>query len=232
MLVAALLILAGCAPRPLLERAIRARGGPLTGLVSRTEARVYVGAPGTWQSTHALLVPDRYAWKIVTTADPLYHLFDGATARSFVGTAEVSSDASPRAPLRSHARWTAAVNLDALRAPGVAIAPLPVADLPAGVHEGLLAIFPDGTGYRLGFDDHTLLVWAQGFLDFSPFGKGDVTARFGNHRRAGRLLLPFATSYFLGATAIVDEKVLAVCVDPPGLTPASFGDPAKLPDCP
>jgi len=232
LLGAVLLILAGCAPRPLLERAIRARGGPLTGLVMRTENRVYAGAPGTWASTRAFLAPDRYAWKIVTAADPHYHLFDGTTVRSFIGTAEVSSDASPNAPLRTHARWTAVVNLDALRAADVVVTPLAPADLPTGVREGLVATFLDGTGYRLGFNDRTLLVWARGPLDFSPVGRGEATARFQDHRRAGRLLLPFATSYFLGTTHVVDEKLVAACVDPPALTPASFTDPTQLPDCP
>lgn len=92
--------------------------------------------------------------------------------RSFVGTAEVSSDASPCAPLRTHARWTAVVGLDALRAPGVTLTALTAADLPAGVHEGLLATYPDGAAYRLGFDERALLVWVQGPLDFSPVRQG------------------------------------------------------------
>jgi hypothetical protein len=232
LLGVALLVLAGCAPRPLLERAIRARGGPLTGLVTRNEHRVYAGAPGTWEGTRAFLAPDRYAWKIVTVADPIYHFFDGTTVRCFIGTAEVARDTNPAAALRTHARWTAVMNLDALHAPGIAVTPLPALELPAGVSEGLLATFPDGTAYRLGFDDRSLLVWAQGPLDFSPFGKGEVTTRFADHHHVGRFVLPFAASYSLAAAPLVDETVLFACADPPGLTPASFTDPAQLPDCP
>jgi len=231
LLGAVLLLAAGCAPRPLIERAIRARGGPLTGLVVRTENRVYAGVPGTWECSRAFLAPDRYAWKIVTAADPHFHLFDGTTARSFIGTAEVSSDASPNAPLRTHARWTAVVNLDALHASNVVVMPLAPSDLPTGVREGLLATFADGTGYRLGFDDRTLLVWARGPLDLSPVGTGETTARFQDYRRSGRLLLPFTVSYSLGTTPVADEHVLAACIDPPGLTAASFTDPTQLPDC-
>lgn len=203
----------------------------MAGFVTNVEDTVHAGVPGTWQCTRAFLVPDRFAWKIVTAGDPIYHLFDGTTVRCFIGTAEVSSDTSTCAPLRTHARWTAVIGLDALRAPGVTVTQLPVADLPAGVREGLLATFPDGTAYRLGFDDRTLLVWAQGALDFSPFGKGEVTARFADHRRTGTLLLAFSTSYILGTTPLADEKIVAACVDPPDLTPASFTDPTSLPAC-
>ena len=86
----------------MLDRAIHARGGQLHGIVIRAEAQVHTGAPGRWQWTRAFLTPDRYAWKIVTAAEPHYHLYDGTAARSFIGSAEVSSDASPNAPLRSH----------------------------------------------------------------------------------------------------------------------------------
>ncbi len=219
-------------PRPLLDRAIHARGGQLHGIVIRAEAQVHTGAPGRWQWTRAFLTPDRYAWKIVTAAEPHYHLYDCTAARSFIGSAEVSSDASPNAPLRSHARWMAVTNLDGLHAHGVALAPLPASELPAGATEGLVATLADGTCYRLAFDARTLLVWAQGPLDFSPVGKGDAVVRFGDHRRTGGLLLPFITSYALGDGPLADERALAICVDPAHLTPESFTDPAQLPDCP
>ncbi len=224
-------LIEGCAPRPLVERAIRARGGPLVGMVSRIDAQVYVGAPGAWQWTRAFLAPDRYAWVIVTAADPHSHLFDGTTARSFIGTSPVSADAGPRAPLRSHARWTAVVDLDALRAPDVTLRPLPATELPAGAREGLHVTLPDGAAYRLAFDAHALLVWAQGPLDFSPLGSGDATVRFGDFRRTGGLLVPWKTSYALGATPLADETAVAVCVDPPDLGLDAFVAPGRLPAC-
>jgi hypothetical protein len=103
---------------------------PLAGLVLSAESRVYAGVPGTWQYTRAFMLPDRYGWKIVTAADPMCHLFDGEAVRCFIGTDEVSCDPSPQAPLRTHALWTAAVNLDALRGANVAVAPLAASELP------------------------------------------------------------------------------------------------------
>lgn len=188
--------------------------------------------PGAWQCTRYLLAPDRYGWRIVTAADPIYLLFDGQAARSFVGTAEVAHDTRPDTPLRSHARWTAVANLDALRADGVVLSALPAAELPQGVHEGLAADFPDGARYRLGFDQRTWLVWLQGPLDLSPFSAGEVTARFTDHRRVDGRVLPFAASYAFGPLPIFDESVRAACVDPADLTAASFADPTLLPDCP
>jgi hypothetical protein len=230
--VAVLCIASGCTPRPLVERAIRARGGPLSGLVIRANALVHTSAPETWEYRRAFLAPDHYAWTIVTLTEPIHFLFDGMTVRTFIGEADVSNDGSPYAPLRTHARWTALVNLDALTGPGVTVTALPREALPAGVHEGLEAVFADGARFRLGFDDRTLLIWAQGPLDLSPLAAGEVSARFGDYRRTGALLLPFSTTYALGPLPLADETVLAACVDPPALTAASFTDPAALPTCP
>jgi hypothetical protein len=231
-LYVALLLVGGCGPAPLLDRAIRARGGPLNGVVVSVEDTVYAGESGTWQCVRTFLAPDRFAWKIVTTGDPIYHLFDGATVRCFIGTAEVSSDTRTCAPLRTQARWTAVVSLDTLRAPGVALSQLSPAELPPGAREGLVATFSDGATYRLGFDQQLLLVWAQGPIDLSPFGKGVITAQFGDHHRTGGLLLPYTTSYALGTARLADERVMSACVAPSGLTAESFTNPTKLPDCP
>jgi len=217
---------------PLLDRALRARGGPLHGLLLRCEADVHRTLPGTWQYSRAFLAPDRYAWVIETSGEPNEALFDGHAVRAFIGVREVGTDTSADAPLRSHARWTAVVSLDVLQSPGVTLSPLPDAERPPEVHEGLRAVLPDGSTYRLGFDRRTLLVWAAGPLDLSPVGGGEVTVRFTDHRRAGGLLLPFAASYAFDGVPIADERVLAACVDPPALTAAAFTDPRRLPACP
>lgn len=232
LLLVMLLLLAGCAPVPFRERALRARGGALSAVVTHGEARLYVGAPGTWQFSRSFLAPDCYAWKIVTAADPLWFMFDGIAVRSFIGTDEVSIDASPDAALRTQARWTAVINLDALGQPGTTVTPLSAEELPPEAREGVLVTFPDAAAYRLAVDERGLVVWARGPLDLSPFGKGEVTARFHDHRRTGSFVLPFAISYWLGSTPIVDEQILAACVDPSGLTRASFAHPTHLPDCP
>jgi hypothetical protein len=227
-----LLLLPGCVAAPLVERAIQARGPGVTGLITTGEARVYVGAPGTWEVSRAYLAPDRYAWKIGTVVDALYLLYDGSVVRSFIGTDELSVDASPNAPLRSHARWTAVVNLDALTWTGTRIAPVPAAALPAGVREGLLLTFADGAAYHLGFDEHDLLVWARGPLNLSPFAAGEITARFANHNRVGSFMVPFAISYALESTPIADERIDTACVNPPAIGAASFTHPKNFPRCP
>src|SRR5207244_7989725 len=124
-ILAALVLAAGCAPRPLLERAIRARGGPLASMARQVEAEVYLAFPGTWRWRTVYMVPDRYAWTIFTAAEPDHYLFDGTAVRAFIGGREVSADTDPSAPLRSNARFTALVNLDALRLPAARPARLP-----------------------------------------------------------------------------------------------------------
>jgi hypothetical protein len=112
------------------------------------------------------------------------------------------------------------------------VSPWAPSELQAGVRSGASVRFPDGSTYRLGFDRERLLVWAQGPLDLSPFGAGEITARFSDYRTVGGLHLPFAASYALAAMPIADETVQRLCVDPADLTPAAFGDPISLPRCP
>jgi hypothetical protein len=223
---------AGCAPRPLLERAIRARGGPLTSMVRQVEAEVYLAFPGTWRWRTVYMIPDRYAWTIFTAGEPNHYLFDGTTVRAFIGGREVSADTDPSAPLRSHARFTAVVNLDALRLPGVRTALLSEAELPAGTSAGLAVVLADdGSQYRLGFDGRGLLVWAEGPVRLPPLGEGRVVARFSDFRRVAGMLVPFQTSYTLGSERLADERTLAVCPADPGVSLESFRTPRRLPDC-
>src|SRR5262249_44030161 len=92
----------GCASRPLLERAIRARGGPPPPLVRQAEAAVQGGFPGPWQGRPVFRAPDDYAWSTVTAAGTDHYLFDGSVTRAFIGGRQVSADASQSAPLRAH----------------------------------------------------------------------------------------------------------------------------------
>ena len=103
---AVLVVLAGvtaCAPRPLVERAIAARGGPIAGLVRDSDVQVAMGFPGPWQWRTVAAAPERYAWSIVTNDLPHHYLFDGAVVRAFVGSGLVSEDAAVTAPLRTSA---------------------------------------------------------------------------------------------------------------------------------
>ncbi|MEO8602277.1 MAG: hypothetical protein ABI629_06870 [bacterium] len=230
--IAALFLCCGCTPRPLLERAIAARGGPLHGVVMTAEARLYRGLPGIWRYTRTFLAPDRYAWQVETSTGTDTHLFDGAATRSFVGSGEVGRDTNPAAPLRTQVRWTAVSLLDRLAAPDVVLYPLLPGELPSGAREGLLATFPDGAAYRLAFDEQVQLVWMRGPLDLSPLANGQAEARFSSTRRTANVLLPMEAQYEIDGYRLADETLLAVCVDPPGLTAASFADVTGLPPCP
>jgi hypothetical protein len=231
--LAALAAVVGCAPRPLVARAIRARGGPLSGLVRDVEARVHTGFPGTWQWRTAFLVPDRYAWTIHTRGEPDHYLYDGRTLRAFVGGRLVAVDAGSVVALRTHARFTAVVNLDALLLPGVHVQPLAPDALPPGAVAGLDVRFADdGSAYRLAFDGRDLLVRVEGPLALPPLARGTAVARFAEFRRAGGFVLPHATAWVLDGQPLADERALAVCPDPPGLAPEAFRDPAGLPGCP
>jgi hypothetical protein len=221
----------GCAPRPLLERAIRARGGPLGPVVRQVEAEVHAAFPGTWQWRTAFMLPDRYAWTVFTTGEPTHYLFDGQVVRGFVGGREVTIETAPDAPLRSHARFTAVANLDALRLPGVLVAPLEGADLPPGATAGLLAVFPDdGSRYRLGFDAEARLVTVSGPLSLPPLARGELEARFTDFVRVRGFLLPRRTSYRFGAQALAEERALAICPEAP-VPEAAFRTPGLLPAC-
>src|SRR5689334_15151957 len=122
----------GCAPRPLLTRAIRARGGILRNVVRESEVRVYATFPGDWRWRTVYRFPLSYGWAIYTAGDPMYYLFDGTLVRSFIGTALISTDGTAEAPLRTQAGFAAVVNLDALQLPGADVAPIPAGDLPRG----------------------------------------------------------------------------------------------------
>ena len=204
----------------------------MRGVVLDAEARVYLGTPGRWQYRRTYLAPDLYAWRIETAAQPDTYVFDGRVVRSFIGDSEAASDASPTAPLRSHARWTAVSLLDGLDAPDVTVAELAPAEVPAGAREALQVRFADGGSYRLGFDDRALLVTLEGPLDLSPLVKASTaTAHYADQRVTGGVMLPYRTTYVAGTERLAEESLVAACVNPPALTPASFSGPDALPTC-
>ena len=109
----------------------------------QSEVRVERSFSGTWRWRQVYLVPDHYAWTIHTAGEPDHYLFDGATTRAFVGDAEVSATPGAVSPLRTHVRFTAVVNLDALALPGVTLNALGDIVL---AEERVLATCPDPPG--------------------------------------------------------------------------------------
>ena len=230
MLAASLVV--GCAPCPLLARAVHARGGALHSFVRASNVDVQAGFPGAWQWRMAFLSPDRYGWSIVTTTGVDHYLFDGRVVRAFVAGGEVAADAAQGAPLRTQARFVAVTTLDAEVVAGATVAPLPASELPPGVSAGVSVAFrDDGSRYRLGFDDRALLVWATGPFDVPQVGRGELTVRYDDYRRVRGLLLPFQFSYELGARRLAVERVTHVCPNDPALSAASFESPERLPAC-
>ncbi len=229
------MLLAGCATRDPptrtpIERAIAARGGPIRSVVRWVDADVRTGAPGAWQARIvSMSSPERYALTIVTTDELHHHIFDGTSARSFIGNVLVGVEDS-RAPLGTQARFEAVVMLDALARPNVPWRALDRSEAPPEVAAAIeVTPFADGARYRLGFDDHARLVWAAGPLDFSPFGRGDVDLRLEDFRDVGGIVFPFRWTYAAGGQTIVDMRVRAVCLNVLGA--GGFAAPADLPDC-
>ena len=225
------MLVTGCVPSPLLERAIRARGGSLHGIARTVEADVYAGFPGAWRWRTVFTRPDRYAWTIATADEPNHYLYDGSTVRAFVGEHEVSTTSSASTPLRSHAYFTAVTHLDLLRGAGVRTTALTADELPAGAAAGLRATLADGTTYRLAFDQRMLLLWMSGPANLLPLGEGELIARFGDFRRVRGYVLPYRTVYDFQGTRVAEERALAVCPNPPGLDDGAFARPHRLPAC-
>lgn len=224
-------MVSACASPPLVERAIRARGGALNGIARTAEADVYAGFPGAWRWRTVFMPPDRYAWSIDTAGEPNHYVYDGEAVRAFVGDHEVSAAAPASAPLTSHARFTAVALLDVLRGAGVRTAALGADELPAGTAAGLRVTLPDGTTYRLGFDGRLLLLWLSGPASLQPLGDGELIARFGDFRRVHGYLLPYRTAYDFQGLRLADERALAVCPNPPSLDDCTFASPGGLPVC-
>src|SRR5258708_770275 len=80
---------AGCS-RPLLERAIAARGGPLTSLSRDVEADVQAGFPGSWTWRFDYRVPDLLRWTLETYGDEQSVAYDGKDVHFFLGSARLA----------------------------------------------------------------------------------------------------------------------------------------------
>jgi hypothetical protein len=224
---------AGCLPGTMLDQAIRARGGPLGGLVRESDAQVSLAFPGPWQWRTVFAPPDRYAWTVYTTGEPTHYVFDGRVVRAFVGSALVSEDASTGAALRSHARFMGALQLDGLRAPGVRLRELSAAERPRDTATALEATFADtGDRYVIGLDPQRLVCSVEGPIELPPFGRGTLRVVQSDHRRIGAYRIPHRATWTLDGAPLADEHTRRACALSRALPASSFATPATLPRCP
>jgi hypothetical protein len=202
-------------------------------LVRESEAVVSLGFPGTWRWRMVIAGPDRYAWTVYTTGEPTHYLFDGAVVRSYVGGALTSEDASPAAPLRSHARFMALTRLGGLDAPGVGVRDLPASHRPPGSARALEAAFADtGDRYVVALDDAGRVRSVEGPVTLPPFGRPVLRATLADYRTVDGTPLPQRTSWTLDGAPLADERTRAACLVSPGVPAAAFRAPATLPACP
>jgi hypothetical protein len=224
-LVAALL--GGCLQRNPIDAAVARRGGACAAVARASTVELRVGYPGTWSARMTVAGADRYGWVYDTTGAPYGYLFDGQVVRSFVGAGLVAEDPSPLAPLRSHARYSAVMFLDALRTAGVEIRTDPAS--PATLHVG----FGDGeTSFELLFDAAGLLTRVDGPLEFPGVPVARVTAELSDYRLVQGRWLPHRIRYNAAGRELADERVGTYCVQDQPVPAAAFRDVATLPSCP
>jgi hypothetical protein len=222
VLAAVLLGAVACAPRPVVERAIAARGGAVAGLVRDSDVQVAMGFPGAWQWRTVTALPDRYAWSITTNDQPHHYLFDGTEVRAFIGTALVSEDSTASA-LKTHARFVAVANLDVLRLPGVQV---------EQTGATLTAVFPDrGDRYQIHLDANGLVTSVEGPIDLSPIAKGTLHAAYDDIRPVDGRQLPHHIHYDLDGHPLADEQVRRTCILRDGAPASAFSSPTTLPAC-
>lgn len=225
----ALLAGVGCLPRALVDRA---PPDTIPTVVRESEVVVTLGFPGTWRWRMVVAGPDRYAWTVYTTGEPTHYLFDGTVVRSYIGGALTSEDATPAAPLRSHARFMALTRIDGLDAPGVRVRELAPSERPADTPAALEATFADtGDRYVVGFDDARRVRSVEGPVALAPFGRPVLRVVLADYRRVDGHQVPHRASWTLDGAPLAEERTRAVCVVSPSLTAAAFRTPATLPEC-
>jgi hypothetical protein len=223
LVVVSALAVSACA-RNLVERAIAARGGPLTSLSREVSAEVYQAMPGSWRWQTAYRVPDLYRWTIRTYGEDQHYVYDGKALSCYVGTALVETSPSATSSFRTHARWTALTSLDVLGdRDRVTWSELDAGSLPPGAAHGLTARFrDDGSTYLLWFDADDRLIGGEGDISLPPFGGGRLRASFADFRTVSGFILPSTGHYLLNGRPLFDERVLRAVPNDPRLTAESF----------
>lgn len=226
MIALLLLAASGCA-RPLLERAIAARGGTLESLSRASTAEVTRGFPGEWAWRFDYRVPDRLRWTIETYGEEQSIAYDGTTVRYFLGSARLPETPAALADFASIVRWTSVTTLDALaRDPGVALRELPRDETPPGAASALEVRYrSDGARYVLSFDAADRLVAAEGPIAVPTIAAGRMRAAYEDFVTVDGYVLPRVGAYTIDGAPFFRETVRRWLPNDPRLGPASFTGP-------
>jgi hypothetical protein len=228
--VALVALSAGCT-RPLVERAIAARGGAMQSVSRDADADVRRGFPGRWTWRFDYRVPDQLRWTLDTYGEAQSVSFDGRTTRYFLGSASLPNAPATLAGFETVVRWTAVTTLDALAggAPAATVRDLDARELPQGIAAGLEATYADGAVYVLYFDDRDLLVCAEGPIVVPTIASGRLRATYTDFATTDGYLLPRTADYTLDGEPFFRESVTRWTVDDPRLTPEAFAGPPPRP---
>jgi hypothetical protein len=223
LLVAACLVAQGCA-HSLVERAVRARGGPMQSLYRVVDARVHEGFPGSWSWETGYRVPEFLRWTVHTYGEDQSFVYDGEDVILYLGSASLPVEPAAAAAFRSQARWFAVGALDVLADPArVGWEELPSSELAPGAAHGLRARFrDDGSSYVLLFDDRDLLIALEGEVAIPPVGAGRLRAEYDDFREVDGYTLAYTGRYLLDGRPLADEVVRRCVPNDPALTAASF----------
>lgn len=207
-----------------MDRALRARGGPIGGWTREADVRVYYGIPGLWRWQMAWAPPLRFRLSILTAGDDQHYVVDGEQVRSFVGDTLVTRGAAAGSGFETCARWMSLLSLDVLAdASRVAWRALPRELLPDDARHAIAARFLDAPEETLlFFDGDWRLVRAEGAIAIPGVGRGAVRARFGDFRDVAGYVVPFSSRYDWNGEPFFDERVTGFV---PGARPPALEGP-------
>lgn len=213
--------------RPLLERAIAARGGPLQSLSRTASAEVVRGFPGDWAWRFDYRVPDLLRWTIETYGEEQSVAFDGRTVRYFLGSATLPTPPAALGDFASIVRWTSVTTLDALATdPDAEVGELPAAERPAGAAGALEVRYrSDGARYVLSFDPADRLVAAEGPVVVPTIATGRLRATWSDFSTTEGYVLPRVGDYAIDGEPFFRETVLRWVPNDPRLVPDTFARP-------
>jgi hypothetical protein len=188
------------------------------------DATVYQQVPGEWRWEMAYHLPDLFRWTLSTYGEEPSYVYDGEAVRAFLGSGEIPVDPSTAASFRTLARWAAVTSLDILGDPSrVSCEEIAADESSAGGATGVRARFLDDTAtYDLWFDEHGLLVSAEGPVSLPPAGTARLAATYSDFRDVAGYRLPHRGQYSFAGRPLLDERVTSYRANDPAVDAASF----------